>query len=375
MSKNQHIHRHARKAAIGLLLVGSVTLDGCSHIPFISSTPEQDRAAQLAVPPAFTAPNPRSELALPEIASARATAVAEKQKGGGVLASSEGVKVAGGPDSRYLVVAADPESVWPKLQSFLQDEGYNIKEQQPAAGYIQTDWTGVQSGNQNGFSLMRFFKLTKDFFFKPDHIERVRVRIEQGDSDKQTLVFVTSQKMELTGDKPLIPGEESYNFKYADPKPDAALSAKVMARLAAYLSGKSEAESRAMMDATFAPRAKIVSSDEKDKSYISVSQGYPQVWNRTGLALDRLGFDPIKSDRKDGTIEVKHKHPQTLYSDIAIRGVKIDRSADMTLHLVLKVLPQRDGTTNVTVDSLQVGGGNLPEIRQVLLRKLSDQLR
>jgi len=375
MNNSQHENKHAGIVTIGLLLAGSLTLSGCSHIPFISSDSEQDRAAKLSVPPAFTTPNPHNKLALPEIASARATAMAEKQKSGGVLASGTGVKVAGGPQSRYLVVDAKPDAVWPKLQSFLQDEGYVVKREQPAAGYLQTGWTGVQNADRSGFSLMRFLKIAKDTLFKPDHIERVRLRIEQGESDKQTLVFVTSQKMELTGDKPLIPGEESYNFKYADPKPDAALSSDIMARLAAYMSGKTEAQSRAMVAATFAPRSKVIYKEDKKVRYVEVDQSFPQVWNRTGLALDRLGFDPIKSDRKDGTIEVKHTHPQTLYSDVAIRGVKIDRSAKMTMHLVLKVSPQQDGSTRIDIQSIQVAGGDLPQDKMVVLDKLNGQLQ
>ena len=359
-----------------LLLVSAVSLGGCSSVPFFSdSGSKPDRAASLAVPPAFTAPNSKDELAMPAVASARATAMAEKNKQGGVLAAGTDVKVSGGPNSRYLVVDAAPDAVWPKLQSFLQDEGYDIKKIQPAAGMIETSWTGEQSADQNGFSIMRLLKIAKDTLFKPDNLKKVRVRIEKGESDQQTLVFVTSHKMPLEGDKPLVPGDENTSFKYADAKPDPALSAATMARLAAYLSGKSEAQSRAMMTAAFSPRSKVIYKKEDDVRYVKVDQSYPQVWNRTGLALDRLGFDPIKSDRKAGTIEVKHAHPQALYQDVAIRGVKIDPKKDMVMHLTLKVVPQRDGSTRINVDSIKVDGGTLPHDRLVVLNKLSAQLQ
>ncbi|OYV24726.1 MAG: hypothetical protein B7Z82_09430, partial [Halothiobacillus sp. 20-54-6] len=147
----------------------------------------------------------------------------------------------GGAESRYLAVNATPDTVWPKLQDFLQDEGYTVKKIEPGVGLMETDWTGSQAADQNGFNLMSFLSIAKNTFFKPDHIEKVRIRIENGENNNQTLVFVTGQKMALTGEKPYFPGDSESSFKYADAKPDATLSAAMLARLTAYLSGKTEA--------------------------------------------------------------------------------------------------------------------------------------
>lgn len=357
------------------LILSATSLSGCSSIPFFSSGSDDYPAARLDVPPAFTMPTPQAGLAMPAIASARAAEASKKDGGsGGVLVRGEGVKVMGGPDSRYLSVDASPDAVWPKLQSFLQDEGYTVKKVEPGVGMIETDWTGSQSADQNGFSLMKLLKLTKNTFFKPDNIEKVRLRIEQGETANQTLVFVTSQKMPLTGEQPLFPGDEKDSYKYADAQPDPTLSADVLARLTAYLSGKSEAESRAMMNASFAPRAKLFFNKDKDERYIMVSQPYPRVWNRLGLALDRLGFDPVKSNQKDGVIEVSHNHPQALYADVALRGEQVDPKLSLKLMLTLKVIPQKDGTTRIDVDNIKVDGGSLPQDRFVILSKINAQM-
>lgn len=357
------------------LILSATSLSGCSSIPFFSSGSDDYPAARLDVPPAFTMPTPQAGLAMPAIASARAAEASKKDGGsGGVLVRGEGVKVMGGPDSRYLSVDASPDAVWPKLQSFLQDEGYTVKKVEPGVGMIETDWTGSQSADQNGFSLMKLLKLTKNTFFKPDNIEKVRLRIEQGETANQTLVFVTSQKMPLTGEQPLFPGDEKDSYKYADAQPDPTLSADVLARLTAYLSGKSEAESRAMMNASFAPRAKLFFNKDKDERYIMVSQPYPRVWNRLGLALDRLGFDPVKSNQKDGVIEVSHNHPQALYADVALRGEQVDPKQSLKLMLTLKVIPQKDGTTRIDVDNIKVDGGSLPQDRFVILSKINAQM-
>lgn len=361
-------------SALAGLIMGASTLTGCSNIPFITSDQPVNRAAKLDVPPAFTPPNPRAELAVPEIASARAAAAEARTKGSGVLVSGTGVKVMGGPDSRYLEVDAKPDSIWPKLQDFLLDEGYIVKKIEPGVGMMETDWTGTQEADHKGFDLMSFLKIARDTFFKPDHIQKVRIRIENGENENQTLVFVTSQKMDLTGEKPYFPGDDESTFRYANARPDPALTADMLARLTAYLSGKTEAESRAMMAASFAPRSKIIFNQDKDERYLKVSQAYPLVWNRMGLALDRLGFNPVKSDQKNGEITVTHPYPQSFYADGAIRGVKVDMKQKMSMRLSLKLLPQKDGSTRIDVSDISVTGGTLPDARYAVLRKINEQM-
>ena len=374
MTSNASSAARFKLTALAGLIISVTTLSGCSYVPFFSSEKPVNRAATLDVPPAFTPPSPQAELAVPEIASARAAAAAAQSEKSGVLVSGTGVKVMGGPDSRYLAVDADPDAVWPKLQNFLQDEGYVVKKIEPGVGMMETDWTGSQSADQNGFNLMSFLKIAKDTFFKPDHIQKVRIRIENGETKNQTLVFVTSQKMDLTGEKPYFPGDDESSFKYANAKADPTLTADMLARLTAYLSGKTEAESRALMAASFASRSKIIFNQDKDERYLVVTQAYPQVWNRLGLALDRLGFNPVKSDQKDGVITVTHPYPQSFYADGAVRGAKVDMKQKMSMQLTLKVLPQKDGSTRIDVDEISVTGGTLPDDRFAVLNKINAQM-
>ncbi len=356
-------------------LVATGLLSGCSSIPFVGGDDDRDaeRAAQLEVPPAFSAPAAGGSVALPEIASARAEEMS-REKGGGVLDSDADIRVAGDPGGRYLVVGTDPDAVWPKLQGFLRDEGYAIQRLEPGVGLIETDWTGVAENDGGGFNIMSFLKIARDTLFKPDSIEKVRLRIEQGEGDEETLVFVTGQKRELTGDEPLVPGDESTTFEYSNAVDSSAMTAETMSRLAAYLSGKDAEESRALVGQKFSARSKVVAGDEPEDRHIQVSQSYPRAWNRVGLALDRLGFDPVTRDKDEGEIEIKHEYPQSLYEDIVMRGVTVDKDAEMTLHLTLEVAPRRDGGTDVRIGRLNVAGGTLPKDRAVILSRINAEL-
>ena len=364
---------HSRTLTFAALAATGL-ISGCSSLPFVGDDDSQpNRAAQLEVPPAFSGPAAGGSVALPEIASARAEAMARDEESG-VLATGTDIEVAGEPGSRYLVVGTDPDTVWPKLQGFLRDEGYSIRRLEPNVGLIETGWTGVASNDGPGFSIMRVLKIARDTLFKPDSIEKVRLRIEQGEGENETLVFVTGQKRELTGDEPLVPGDESTTFEYSNPVDSSALTAETMSRLAAYLSGGTAEESRAMVGAKFQARSKVISGDEPEDRFIQVSQSFPRAWNRLGLALDRLGFDPVERDRESGDIEVKHSYPQALYEDIVMRGVTVDRDADMTLHLSLEVMPRRDGGTDVRIERINVAGGTLPQDRAVVLSRINSEL-
>ena len=121
-------------------------------------------------------------------------------------------------------------------------------------------------------------------------------------------------------------------------------------------------------------KVKVITGKEPEDRYIEVSQSYPRVWNRLGLALDRLGFDPVSRDQEDGEIEVKHGYPQSLYEGIVMRGVTVDKGAAMTLHLTLEVEPRRDGGTDVRIERINVAGGTLPQDRAVILSRINAEL-
>lgn len=352
-------------------------LTGCasSNLNPFAADEQEKRAAQLATPPAFSGPTPGGSVALPEIASARAEAMQRQQGGAGVLESGTDIQVAGDPESRYLQVAADPDTLWPRLQAFLRDEGYTLARTEPAVGLMETNWYGVETRPDQGFSLGNLFGVLKSIFFKPDSMEKVRVRIERGESDQQTLVFVSAQSRQLTADEPIIEGDEASGFRYASAQNDPELSFETMTRLAAYLGGQTREEARELMQAQFTPRAKVISGDDIEDRYIESSQPYPLVFNRLGLALDRLDFDPVSRDREEGVVSVTHPQPQILYDGLVMRGVTVDQSDDITLNITFQVRPAGARGTDVVIDDIEVIGGDLPQIRAVLLSRINEQMR
>ncbi|MGC9456783.1 MAG: outer membrane protein assembly factor BamC [Halothiobacillaceae bacterium] len=364
---------------LSVALLSTSLLAGCSYIPGLSKDEDaRERrntiTPNLEVPPAFTAPDPRRQVVLPEVASARAQAEMAGESRDGLLSATADVRMEGPPEARYLVVEERPEDIWPRLESFLVSEGYRVRRLEPAIGVIETDWSGGTEGRPGSGGLMRYLRVAKDFLFKPDYLDRVRIRIEDGGSAEPTRVFVTTQRMDLEADAPLVPGDEESGYDWGSAHYSPEMDIEVMGRLAAYLSGSTEAESRALLDATFQPRAQVRYEDD-DEVFIRSTQPFPRVWNRTRIGLQRLGFDPVSEDEAKGLLTVRHIEPQLLYEGIAIRGVRIDRDASMSAELTLDLEPQRDGGTALLIESMSVEGGELPRFESILLERLNQELR
>ncbi|HZJ81175.1 MAG TPA: hypothetical protein VFC95_00595, partial [Guyparkeria sp.] len=76
-------------------LAATGLISGCSNLPFVGDkkgSRDAARAAQLQVPPAFSSPAAGGTVALPEVASARAEALAREERSG-VLDTGTDIRV------------------------------------------------------------------------------------------------------------------------------------------------------------------------------------------------------------------------------------------------------------------------------------------
>ncbi|MEW6765079.1 MAG: outer membrane protein assembly factor BamC [Pseudomonadota bacterium] len=356
-----------------------VFLAGCSHIPGMGKDDAREARRSgslpnLEVPPAFTTPDPALVTSVPRAATASGEAAKGEATGGGVLLKSATVSIEGSPDARWLKVQAAPDSVWPRLASFLQEEGYNLDRQDPKLGILESDWTGGSAGNPNRGGLQGLLQGITRLFFVPDHMDRVRLRMERGEADTETRVFLTSQRMERVEDAPLVPGGSSDTFKWAMGQSNTDFEAEMLKRLMVFLSGD-DAQARAQLAASLQPRARMVFDSNKDVRYLLVQQSFPVVLNRTRAAVERLGFDVVKQDAADGTLQLKHQRPRSLYEGVILRGAELkEGTGENPVAVTLKFKPLENGDTRIDMTDL-AGDQELPKFQAVLGDRLSQMLR
>lgn len=366
-------------ARIAVPAAGLLFLAGCSYIPGMGKDDAREarRAGSLPnleVPPAFTTPDPALVTSVPRAATASGETAKGGATGGGVLLKSATVSIEGSPDARWLKVQAGPDAVWPRLASFLQEEGYNLDRQDPKLGILESDWTGGSAGNPNAGGLQGLLQGITRLFFVPDHMDRVRLRMERGETEAETRVFLTSQRMERVEDAPLVPGTPSDTFKWAMGQSNTDFEDELLKRLMVYLSGD-DAQARAQLAASLQPRARMVFDPGKDARYLMVQQSFPVVFNRSRAAVERLGFDVVKADMTNGILQLKHARPRTLYEGVILRGAELKQgNGENPVALTLQLKPQKDGTTRI--DMVDVAGDkDLPKFTAVLGERLTQSLR
>lgn len=363
-----------------LSLSGAIVLSmtACSSIPGMGKEEPRDarRYASLPnldVPPAFTAPDPSRVTSVPRAASALGDAAkGERTGGGGVLPKSATVSVEGPPDARWLTVQAAPDTVWPRLVTFMQMEGYPVDRQDPKLGLLESDWVGKGDSAPTQAGWQTLLKGITEFFFKPEYMDRLRLRIERGEGDVQTRVFLTSQRMDLTDDKPLVRGDASDGFEWKASSNNREFDAEMFERLVVYLSGNDE-QARAQIAASLQPRVTFVNEDNKQS--LQLDQSLPVAFNRTRAAAERLGFDIVKADAASGSLQLRHINPRNLYEGIVLRGVELKPGMGkepLTLTLQLRAMSASKTQINMT----QINGDkDLPKLTTVLGEQLARQLR
>jgi len=356
-----------------------LTMSACSSNPGMGGKEDPRDARRYAtlpnldVPPAFTAPDPSLNTNIPRAASAMGEASkGERISSSGVLPKSAAVSVEGPPDARWLNVAAAPDAVWPRLINFLQMEGYPLQRQDPKLGVMESDWVGKGEAGPEKPGWESLLKGITNFFFKPEYMDRIRIRIERGEGDAQTRVFLTSQRMDLTEKKEAINGNDYEGFKWSSAPENREFDAEMLERLMVTLTGD-EAESKQKIAASLQPRVSFV--NEENKQYLLLDQSLPVAFNRSRAAVERLGFDIVKGDLASESLQLSHPNPRNLYQGIVLRGVELKPNIGTTpVTLTLSLKPLSAGSTQINMQDIK-GDKDLPQFTTVLGQQLSNQLR
>ena len=242
-------------------------------------------AEALRVPPSLSLPDTSGQLVIPEYGG-----ISAKKTGRGsvaVLPSFLEMKVRREGNVRWLEVGADPVTLWPHLRAFWEDQGFELVQEAPLIGILETQWReksddfrSVQSktGSQH-YAASR---------------EKFRLRMER-EPNAYANVFITRQKLEVAG----VGSNNAVIWKAGHPDPER--EAEMLVRLMEYL-GASRMEGVATLE-----EEEVEATVGLDLQYIGgipvlmVGDKYSSVWRQVGVALERTGLYVVDSDRQEGT--------------------------------------------------------------------------
>lgn len=305
---------HPRLALLLLLALST----GCSNSIIPTKKVDYKSATQaepLELPPDLPVPNTSDRFALPE-APARGSATYSEYsqdrparvQAQGVLPSYDGVRVARAGTQRWLVVSASPETVWPVLREFWQQQGFVIAFDQPDLGIMETDWAENRAKIPQSAVRNLIGKVLDQAYSSPE-LDRFKTRVERGAQPNTTEIYVSHRgayEMYVADANLRQTGRTVWQPRQSDPDLEAEMLARLMARF-----GVSETVAAAAVEeAKLEPRATLNIGPD-GQPVLVLQDGFDRAWRRVGLSLDRLGFSVQDRDRDAGLYFVRYLTPPT----------------------------------------------------------------
>lgn len=171
----------------------------------------------------------------------------------------------------WLQLSATPETLWPRLLRFVEEEGFTIDATEPLSGTITSQWrsAGGESGTLSGG-------------VKKDNQIRLSLRLERLDAAAGSRLFARFQS---NADK--TQGDALWSSDASQPEN----SSIVLRRFLAYLGIENQA-ARGLISRAVAERLLQGSELERSESGMTlvVHRGLKPSYNAIGTAVKRLGM-------------------------------------------------------------------------------------
>ncbi|MDP2706802.1 MAG: outer membrane protein assembly factor BamC, partial [Burkholderiales bacterium] len=96
--------------------------------------------------------------------------------------------------NRWLVVKAEPDTLWPKVRQFVQSNGLLISRENAQTGVIETDW--AENRAKVGTAVQLVLAKWMAALYSTGTRDRFRIRLERGKEPGTTEIYLSHQGME-----------------------------------------------------------------------------------------------------------------------------------------------------------------------------------
>ena len=298
----------SRKLASGSAVVISIALAGCSgslleskKIDYKSSA-VASKLPSLEIPPDLTAPTADDRYAVPDMnpkGSATFSAYNAERSGqpsaagGAVVApttvapqSIDKMRVERSGTQRWLVVPGTADKVWPQVRDFWQENGFDIRSEEPAIGQMETDWAENRAKiPQDGLRSI-FEKVGLGGVYSTSERDKFITRIEAG-KNGTTDIFISHRGMQE------VYADRNKDTTMWQPRPnDPNLEAAFLGRVMQYL-GADAKQIESELGKSAPARSGSAELAKLEGDTLLLSGDFERNWRRTALALDRVGLTVI----------------------------------------------------------------------------------
>ncbi len=369
---------------LALALAAACTLGACSTVndflagDKIDYKSQSTKTARLEVPPDLTQlqrdsryqPQGGGTVSASTFGTASAAPASATNVVSTVAPSSIGeMRIVREGSQRWLSVPMPAERLWPQLQSFWQERGFNLVVDNAQAGVMETDWAENRANIPQDI-IRRTIGRVLDTLYDSGLRDRFRVRVERGANGSDVFlshrgmieVYTTDRKEQTT-----------WTHRPSDPQ----LEAEFLSRLMVKLGAKEEvARTVAANPVTSTPRARVVTGQAA--ATLQVDEGFDRAWRRVGLTLDRSGFTVEDRDRAGGLYFVRYVDPKDaattergFFAKLFAFGKADPAQAPVRYRIVVKADGER---THVSVQNAQ-GGPENGSVGQRIVALLVEDLK
>ncbi len=265
-------------------------------------------------------------------------------------------------NQRWLVSPLPPETLWPLLRTYWQDNGFTLVDDRPEVGVMETDWTENRAKLPQDF-IRRTLGRVIDSLYDTGERDRFRTRIERTPQGSEIYISHRSSVELAVGDR----SNETtrWQVRPGDPQLEAEMLSRLMLKLAGPVDAtKPSAQnvataSQSIMAAPETPaRARVLNN--ATAASLQVDDAFDRAWRRIGLALDRGGFTVEDRDRTQGVYFVRYVDPKLAGQEepgLFARMLGVKRQDLSGTRYRLKVVAA--GTAASTVTVLDTNGAGL----------------
>ena len=279
------------------------------------------RLPPLEVPPDLTAPAQDGRYVVPEQQTPTSTASfsdyqsgrrAEKPAAGNaaVLPAFDSMKVERAGTTRWLVVQAPPEALWPLLKDFWKENGFEIELERPQVGIMETQWAENRAKVPLDI-VSRTISRISGRLYSTGELDKFRTRLERSPDGAGTEIYISHRGIQEVQESTANLGTTSVAPTIWQPRPiDPGLEAEFLQRLMVKLGAREDRAKQLAQDGSAQPAYRAELRKGVDgKELLEVHEPFDRAWRRVGLALDRVGFTVEDRDRQKGLYFVRYADP------------------------------------------------------------------
>lgn len=279
-----------KPVALTLALVGLAACSGSKEQPKLDYQTQNRKVVSLEVPPDLTNPDQGNLYQIPAGTGAVRASDLNRNKtvqqpaNQAVLRGVKGVRLERDGSQRWLVVEGkEPAEIWPLLKVFWQENGFDIKSEEPAIGQMETEWAENRAKiPQDGLRRL-FEKVGLGGVYSTSERDKFIIRIERGRNGTTDIFFAHKGLKEVYGDK-------NKDTTMWQPRPnDPNLEAAFLARFMQYL-GVDARQAENALGKSVTPVRNAGELAKIEGNSVLLSGDHNRNWRRTALALDRIGL-------------------------------------------------------------------------------------